>query len=257
MKTLSVVSIFVCGMFSVYGEETLSSKLLSELPELKKVTQSSYKKLNGGLELKGLDESPGHKAILLEMKKFYKLVKLFNQKAEVASAFPEEEWGDVNSSRKRVEELSAFVKLDDELQGVLTYWLNHTVHFSDESGAAKALKEQQEATKSGIKIGGAEKVVTNPLLIENEILGDTCETKESRLKALAERFELLRKQNEVITHGGFTTPSTGVRYSSGYYYNRNRTYNNYTRNRTYSPVYGKGRSTHSYQPKKQIVRIKY
>lgn len=238
MKKLLILAIFFCGAFALHGEETLSSKLVGEVPELKKVSEVSYKKLNGGFQLKGFDKSPGHKAILTEMKNFYKLLKKFNLSADSHDRFPQDDWQNASTSRSRVEELSAYVVLDEELKAVLSHWLVGTTQFSASGEVSQVLQNQQEAKKLEIVNGQSATIKGGHLIVEEGILDDRLDTKEGRLEVLAERFKLLEEQNKAITRSGFTIPAGGIRYPSGYYYNGNG---------TFSPVYnGSNSGSNSY-----------
>ena len=233
MKFLTL-SICLLSSLSALAADELSVAMEQKLPEVKKNSEVSYRKLHAGFEFKGFGESPGHQAILKEMQTYYSHLKQLKSDLKKLETFPEKSFTSMQTSHQRVEKLAGYVVMDKDVQVVLDGWLK----------SAKDLSQSKEKMVTEIKV---KKVDRETKKIEKAIekekkkqeVDPVLSAKEDRLQALQDHYRLLQKQNRAIIQAGYTTPSGYFPSSQGGYYYNNGTF--YPRS-----YYNHGHNHHGY-----------
>jgi hypothetical protein len=214
------------------AKDAVALKLMEEIPQVKEVSSEVYKKLHGGFQFKGYGQSPGHQAILSEMKSYFQLVKKFEYEADTGREFPQDHWDAVKKSHERVRALSNFVVMEDELVVILNQWIVKTAAFSD---SKEEKVKEVKIEKLDLQTEKLEKAIEREDVKAAQPVDPEIAAKEARLSTLADQYRLLKKQNRAIIQAGYTTPS-------GYFPSFNSAY--YYSNGTYYPVRNINRQTY-------------
>jgi len=201
--------------------------LKEEVPELKDNSVKLYKRIYSGFEFKGYSSSPGHQAILAEMRNHFQNLKAFESRMkEATSTFPEKSYKTLIKSQERVDELVTYVLIDEEVKGLIDSW-------SEASADLVAKKEELE------KLVNEDKAK-----MEKELADKKLDSGASLTKSEIDRYnaEFYRRAAEVnAIYGGnnvrreFFTPVERFGFS-----NRNRFFFS---NRSSFPIIKKGFST--------------
>ena len=97
MKKLTILIAMVAASGLAAADE-LSAVLQKDIPNVKKVSADVYRRLHAGFEFKGYQKSPGHQAVLNEMRNYYQLLKKFDEASKDAKTFPSSEYDLVKTS---------------------------------------------------------------------------------------------------------------------------------------------------------------
>lgn len=243
----------ILGIGVLQASDDIKSKVVKEVPTLKESTAKMYKKLHAGFEFKGYTDSPGHKAILTEIQKYYRQLKSFTSVAASMKEFPEKTFGQLTVSKDRVKKLSTYVVMDEEVKKVLDTWLKETDTFSDIVAIKEKEAEIEKIEKATKKL---EKAIESKEATPVEKLDIELEKKQARLDALRKHYRLLQKQNHTIIQAGYTTPNNYYpSFNGGYYYRNGTYYPHYNQHnncyRTYTPYRTKCYTT------KPLINITY
>lgn len=233
--------------------DALSEAVAKDVPALKKTSADIYKKLYGGFQFKGYEKSPGHQAILQELKNFYKLVKKFSYEADGAKVFPQTEFEALKVSRDRVEELAKYVILEEELVEVLALWLVESGKFTGNKETKEKEIKVEKIEKETKKIEAAIKFEGQKEDLQKDM---DLAAKEARLRALRDHYRLIQNQNRTIIRAGYSTPGGFYNSFNGGYYHNNGTY--YPRNN--SGHYNSGHnhnSNYNCNPKRPIINVRF
>lgn len=153
-------------------------------------SQKTFKKLKAGFEYKGYADSPGHKAILEEMKKFYKkLVSL--EKSIAKNTYPSDTLESLSKSITRVEKLMSYLVINDEINNVITTWTNKS----------KVLIQEQQTIKKSIETTSSNTIQT--LHSNNSISTKITSKNHPDMIALTEQSSFSKKQ---VIKSGYYVP---------------------------------------------------
>jgi len=217
MKKLILFSA-ILSINLVNAADEQAVELMSKVPEMKETSEKIFKDLSKGFKANGLSSSPGHKAILTEMKNYYQLIKKFNWEADTTEVFPKIEWERLEASRLRVAELQGFVIIDEDLEGILEKWTTKASEFS--SFKKEEPEDLEYETMASILLSSQGVLTDGVIVTDSATIDPGPEGKEQRLKFLEERFQFLREQQEALSSAGlFTTDNTLSNFTGGYYYN--------------------------------------
>jgi len=121
MKTILTCSALLVG---AVGAEEYPKPAISAIPQAKEEAAALFKKLKTEFDKEGWDKSPGHQALLKEMKNYYAQLNRLKSLSSSMTKFPVETYGKMKASKKRCAELASYIKLSEEQEAALNNWVN-------------------------------------------------------------------------------------------------------------------------------------
>lgn len=220
MKLFILIMTFCATHVTAFAADPVAKVIDTKIPDMKESSQVAYKRLKAGFDFKGYDDSPGHDAILAEMKFFYQQVQKFSSEVKGTDKFPEKVWETLEASCQKVEKLSGFVIMDEEVAEILEKWLTDAKMFVS---SKKEAVSQVESTKAEIERKKQEELLAMAKQIEALKLAEEIKAKKQNLEALDQYDRMYKNQSEMISTGLYV-PRTDIYHAANYVYSGGRYY---------------------------------
>lgn len=141
----------------------------------------AYKRIKSGFEFKGYIESPGHNAILEEMKSYYQFMT-DSQKVTRSEVEVKKSWIQMQASISRIKKLATYVVIDSEVLLILDTWLKQAGVLLEKN----TIQQQEELATQKREQAIKQQIINQQIAIEKTV----------RQKIEAERIAQINRANE-------------------------------------------------------------
>ena len=182
----------------------------------------AYKRIKSGFEFKGYLQSPGHNAILEQMKSFYQSM-VHSQKIGRTDEDIQKSWVQMQNEMTRIKKLATYVVIDKEVLAILNEWVKRSQTLLKNN----TIKEQQ-------KISVLKKNQAMKRRVEAARIAKINKANEQKLVYLTSQNSTLRRQSNGL-QAGYYAPNTDI-YDAANTFNTNGQYVNINGRVYYVPL---------------------